>query len=638
MNLDDIGDVRPFPGPRPFSSQERSLLHGREREEDDLCDMVFTYQTVVLYAQSGAGKTSLINAGLQPRLTDEGWKVFRARPGGEAARIDEVITKVPTFNRFVYNSLRYSLEPILPPAALAGRTLSDAVDQNGNSPTLLIIDQLEEIFTRFPGDWKHRKPFFAQIRRAIETHPSFHVLFVIRDEYLALLDRYSSTIPGGFDIRYRLERLRQASAVEAIEKPLRSFGVPIESNEQELVKKIVVDLQTSVGASGEKVENEFIEPLELQIVCDRLWDKIREPKKLDLAESQLDDFADLSTAMRMYYDGVVAKTVHKTGVSESKLRRWCERKLISLGGSRNVVVLDNDDRMEIARDVVYQLRHQRLIQVEARGAREYCELSHDRFVDAVLRSNEEWEQKRWLPLPRKLLPRAFISISVLALVLGVSLAYKTYDDLRDARKAQQSLQESFRREEAAWARRLSDAEERRDEALATINKLQQDVAKKSRELDDKKHMLLGKQETLSKASKDYARLSLEIEGLDRERTTIAKQAGELVEQLAETRKRGDELTATLQATQTDFMKSRKELESAQHNFEVQVNSCKAQVDALSAQTAKLNDQLTEQQKVSASCERLKAVETCKRSALEAKFVTYTSAGASPPDFAACQGQ
>src|SRR5687767_5358785 len=61
----------PYVGPRAFEADEK--LHGRDRETRELTDLVIAQRIVLLHAPSGAGKTSLIQAGLAPRLRDEGF-------------------------------------------------------------------------------------------------------------------------------------------------------------------------------------------------------------------------------------------------------------------------------------------------------------------------------------------------------------------------------------------------------------------------------------------------------------------------------------------------------------------------------------------------------------------------------------
>src|ERR1051326_6482845 len=81
-----IAGSQPYVGPRPFESADQGLFFGREREADDLLSLVMFHRTVLLYAQSGAGKSSLLNTSVVPGLRDSGFTVLPvARVRGEAA-------------------------------------------------------------------------------------------------------------------------------------------------------------------------------------------------------------------------------------------------------------------------------------------------------------------------------------------------------------------------------------------------------------------------------------------------------------------------------------------------------------------------------------------------------------------------
>ena len=56
----------PFVGARPFAEVDKLLFFGRTRETHDLISLIVTQTEVLLYAASGAGKTSLLNARLIP--------------------------------------------------------------------------------------------------------------------------------------------------------------------------------------------------------------------------------------------------------------------------------------------------------------------------------------------------------------------------------------------------------------------------------------------------------------------------------------------------------------------------------------------------------------------------------------------
>src|SRR5579863_1654635 len=68
--------VNPYVGPRPFTCNEASLFFGRERETNELVALIISHPTVLLYSQSGAGKSSLLSAGILPLLQERGSQVL----------------------------------------------------------------------------------------------------------------------------------------------------------------------------------------------------------------------------------------------------------------------------------------------------------------------------------------------------------------------------------------------------------------------------------------------------------------------------------------------------------------------------------------------------------------------------------
>src|SRR5512132_1745143 len=63
-----------YPGAQPFSDNEfsRKLFFGRNQASTALTDQILANRFVVVYAKSGLGKSSLLNAGVAPRLREEG--------------------------------------------------------------------------------------------------------------------------------------------------------------------------------------------------------------------------------------------------------------------------------------------------------------------------------------------------------------------------------------------------------------------------------------------------------------------------------------------------------------------------------------------------------------------------------------
>ena len=91
--------ANPYVGPRTFTQAEHRLFFGREREARDLLGRVLSERLVLFYAQSGAGKSSLINTRLIPGLRKVGYTVLPVgRVGGEVPSGIESVDNVYLFN------------------------------------------------------------------------------------------------------------------------------------------------------------------------------------------------------------------------------------------------------------------------------------------------------------------------------------------------------------------------------------------------------------------------------------------------------------------------------------------------------------------------------------------------------------
>src|SRR6516165_236775 len=69
----DVDAQNPWPGLVAFTESLRDYFHGRVDEAEDLLRRVNRKNLTVLFGQSGLGKSSLLQAGLFPRLRAEGY-------------------------------------------------------------------------------------------------------------------------------------------------------------------------------------------------------------------------------------------------------------------------------------------------------------------------------------------------------------------------------------------------------------------------------------------------------------------------------------------------------------------------------------------------------------------------------------
>src|SRR5438105_7133289 len=297
-----IAGSEPYVGPRPFESADQGLFFGREREADDLLSLVMFHRTVLLYAQSGAGKSSLLNTSVVPGLRDSGFTVLPvARVRGEA--------DLDVANVFVFNALFAIDGGATPPADLAqldlATFLARAVEPDRQGP-VLVFDQFEELFTTHQDRWADREAFIRQLADALARLPGLRLVFSMREDFIAEIDPLVWLFPDGISARYRLELRRRDAALRAVMEPAREAGGTFEpaAAEQRVGQLLEVNVE-GPGGRPQRVRGEYVEPVQSQIVCRRLWERL--PSDVDrITEAQLEQFGDVSQALGAFYTSAVA--------------------------------------------------------------------------------------------------------------------------------------------------------------------------------------------------------------------------------------------------------------------------------------------------------------------------------------------
>lgn len=422
----NVSKNNPFPGPRPFESDESKYFFGREREKLELTARILANRVVFLYAKSGAGKTSLLNACLLPSLaTEEDFDVLPVVRLGNPLPND--IDPGAVENIFVFNALRALTNNADSKSLLSQRlpdflfddfirkSLSLSEHENRPAPRVLVLDQFEEIFTTCPERWKDRKEFFVQLAAVLDPDPdewkkrlelaglppdsiepdrSLRVLFALREDHLANLHSYAEVLPVKPTVRVRIEQLRSAAACEAVEGPAKLTGKPFEKGVAcELVTKLR-ETRVKVNGGVESVEGEFVEPVQLQIICKKLFETIPSTKqKIDFDD--LAQLGDINEPLAEYYNAAIEQVVEETGEKESALRDWFEHSLITPAGTRGTAFL-NSDSLNVAgirTDAVGLFEDLYLVRGENRPGGVWYELTHDRFIEPILESNKKWRDR-----------------------------------------------------------------------------------------------------------------------------------------------------------------------------------------------------------------------------------------------------
>lgn len=351
--------VNPYVGPRSFQPGER--LYGRDREAAELQDLLIAERIVLLYSPSGAGKTSLLQAKVLPAMAEAGFTVRPIlRVGVEAS--------IANGNRFI-------------------QACVDAFPQFLEKPgasELLVFDQFEEILTVDAGNREGKADFFRQLGDALRARNRW-ALFSMREDYIAGLDPYLKSVPTRFAATYRLDLLDRERAIEAIREPARASGIDFTLP---AAQKLADDLRRG---------GPYVEPVQLQVVCLRLWEKKR-PKLAEIAETDVGGAGDIDQALADYYADCVVQTV-SGAAPERAIRDWFDRRLISKQGTRTQVLRGADQGLD--GDAITALVNRHVVRSDQRHDTTWYELAHDRMIAPVQENNRQWREAHLSPLQRQ---------------------------------------------------------------------------------------------------------------------------------------------------------------------------------------------------------------------------------------------
>ena len=533
VSLGRDSTTKPYKGLNSFQVEDVDLFYGRDREAEQLVAKILSSRLTILHAQSGAGKTSLLNARVIPGLEALGWSAVRAIPqtdpvrsvitttllhvlappeaerlaiesawellnaptslGDLLKRFDRLEQKDPVRRGLIgpvrlrpglswaphelhiypwFNRLLRSTTQVDQFAAhldafrtLAGLPASGPIDANTpvadvvqlltelhgsyadvlesfsprdrsferffdslvarygvlmpQSAIVVLFDQAEELFTRFvdhPGhrhhtlDWRLKWEFFDQLEHLIGRPAIGHtaaagvpIRFVVslRSEYIAQLDPIRTFAWDLDSCSYHLGMLGKVEAMSAITEPADRFGYAYTD----------ACYSTIVGQLAR--EERYVEPAQLQIVCDKLW----QVHGYILAATEVGREGENKPV-------ITIATLERLGGTQGILGSFLEEMLgrldpedrlealeiletlVTPGGTRNVV--NRDDlvhqhfrNVERRERLVKRLVSGRILREEQRLGGLFCEITHEFLIAPILTAvkelaqNVEYSRFRW---------------------------------------------------------------------------------------------------------------------------------------------------------------------------------------------------------------------------------------------------
>ncbi len=408
-----ISRPNPYVGPRPYRQGE--TIYGRERETSELLDLLIAERILLLYSPSGAGKSSLLNAAILPKMAEQGFQVFP---------VMRVNMEPPTgvelggnFNRYVYSCLqsieeglpeeqRFSIEDLVKLkfrdylAKYRERARALNPDRDNNAPILLIFDQAEEVIRIIMTDRPKKLDFFSQLGDLLRDR-NIWALIAMREDYLASFDPYVRPIPTRLANRYRLNFLDADAAAKAIQLPAQSVDVefPDESAHQLVDDLRAILVQQPDGSTVQEL-GPTVEPVQLQVVCRRLWINLPNAEKTVTLE-HVKALGNVNRALADYYALQTASIANMSHVPEREIREWFQRKLITASGIRGQVLMTPNKSDGLDNKAIWMLERAYLIRAEKRAGATWFELAHDRLVRPINENNNDWFEKHLNLLQRR---------------------------------------------------------------------------------------------------------------------------------------------------------------------------------------------------------------------------------------------
>ena len=237
----------PYPGMIPFRENDSERFFGRDDEIEELLEKLRLNSFLTVIGASGSGKSSLVFAGLIPKLKQSGlfgtgqWCIRSLRPGiSPLANLQAVLEGDLT-------ALEVTIERLLSTQPDARRLL-------------LIVDQFEELFTLAGTEGTS---FQQKLLKLIEIDNVYLILTVRADFYLDLMG--SSLWERICSRRFEVFPLDKKGLRQAIVRPAEAIEVYIESA---LVERLIVDakgepgvlplIQETLVLLWEKLERRFL--------------------------------------------------------------------------------------------------------------------------------------------------------------------------------------------------------------------------------------------------------------------------------------------------------------------------------------------------------------------------------------------
>jgi WD40 repeat protein len=303
----EAGDERrPYLGLASYGASDAARFVGREAEVEGLLARLRQHPLQVVVGPSGAGKSSFVHAGVIPGLP-AGWRAITLRPG--SAPLAALASRLRDAG-VATDDLGAQL------ATSPGTAAAQVADAAAGGTLVVVIDQLEELFTLCASS-DERDRFAAAIAQlAASADLPLRVIATLRDDFLMRLDALPALRGRLSSALVLLGNPVRDDLVRIVVEPARRAGYAL--SDPELANDMVSAVASRPGALAV-----------LSFAASRLWE-LRDRTFRQLTRSAYDAMGGVAGALVSHaeatFDGLAA--------DEQRLAREIFRHLVTAEGAR----------------------------------------------------------------------------------------------------------------------------------------------------------------------------------------------------------------------------------------------------------------------------------------------------------------
>ena len=434
----------PWLGLSSYKYEDSSRFYGRDEELQTLTDIIRQNIFTTLYGVSGAGKTSLINAGLSPILEKEQYlPIFvRLSHGSDSlpyeeqliSAVESALEKIGGESEQIEN-LDFDCKSDRLWLYFHSHHFWSA--QNHKVIPLLFIDQFEEIFTKnddsaviwsffhavdslqynYPPEKVTEQITSLNQRITFSEDMNFRIVLSMREDFLPRLEDYSYDIPALRRNRVGIKPLNGLQALEVIMKPCPDL----------ITREVALHIISKIVGKEQKddvkrLKSTSVETSILSLFCTELYNYRHTDKDGGIiSKSLVDKYGE--NILELYYSRNIQLLPAKTQI-------YLESQLLTRSGFRNSVALEDLIGNNITQEQLELLEENRIIRIEEVNHVSRVEFTHD-VLCQIAKAHREKRREKSESKKRKIASWQMGIETFILSIISIIIVFLTYTKMHD---------------------------------------------------------------------------------------------------------------------------------------------------------------------------------------------------------------